>query len=263
MKKVLAVFTVLVLIALAFNLNIVNATDNETTASVNLSYQATKQNNQIIFSIHLGDFQGITENSPMKATATLDFDTNQVDTIKGEAYEGWNVTVSAATKTVEFTTDSATPNVEMGKIIFNLKTSSVTETTNGKVAIDKFTITNDNNLNETYPRSEMEYTLVPGTQNPGGETPGDNNPGENPSTDTNTVVPDQNIIINTDTNTTDGNDVQVNNVQTNNFVDNTIITDNKLPQTGMNIAITLGALAIFVLAIVGIVKYKTNNINKK
>ena len=146
----------------------------------------------------------------------------------------------------------------MGKIIFNLDTSSVTEATNGKVAIDKLIITDDNNLNETYPRTEFEYSLVPGTQNPGEE-----NPGDNPSDDTNTVVPEQNITIDTGTNTTDGNDVQVNNVQTNNFVDNTIITDNKLPQTGMNIAITLGALAIFVLAIVGIVKYKTININKK
>ena len=257
MKKVLAVFTLLVLIVLAFNLNIVNATDSG-TASVNLSYQESKQDNQIVFSIRLGDFQGVTENSPMRATATLDFDVNQVDTIKGEAYAGWNVIVSAENKTVEFTTDSATPNVEMGKIIFNLDTSSVTETTNGKVAIDKLIITDDNNLNETYPRTEFEYSLVPGTQNPGEE-----NPGDNPSDDTNTVVPEQNITIDTGTNTTDGNDVQVNNVQTNNFVDNTIITDNKLPQTGMNIAITLGALAIFVLAIVGIVKYKTININKK
>lgn len=262
MKKVLAIFTLLILLALLFNLNIVNATDN-VPASVNVSYQATKQGNSIIFSINLGDFLGVDENTPMTATAILDYDTNQVDSIKGDAYAGWDVEVNAATKTVQFSTNSATPNVEMGKITFNLDPTSVTETTSGKVAIDKFTITNNNNLNETYPRSEIDYSLVPGTQNPGTDNPGTENPGtENPgeNTNENTILPEQNITINTGT--TNENEIQTNNVQTNNFVDNTIITDNKLPQTGMNIAITLGTLAIFVIAIIGIVKYKTNDINK-
>ncbi len=267
MKKVLSIFILIVLIVLSFNLNIVNATDgNELPASVNVSYQATKQDNQIIFSIRMGDFANVPENSPMKATATLDFDTNHVDTVKGEAYEGWNVTVSAENKTVEFTTDSATPNIEIGKIIFNLDPSRVTETTNGKVAINSFTVTNDNNLNETYPRSEMDYSLVPGTQNPGENNPGTETPDEEePNENTNTMIPGEDITIDTEPNK--DNEVQIDDETDDenviNSFDETMVKDTRLPQTGANIVLTLITLALFILAIVGIVKYKTSEINKK
>ena len=243
MKKILTILTVIVLIALVFNFNIVGATDQTPEATVNLTATAAQSENQVIFTINLGDFVNVEEDSVMSAVVTLDFDQNQIESIKGTAYEGWNVTVSAETKTVLFETDTATPNVKMGEIIFNLDPSSVTEETTGTVALSEINISDGINLDETYERTEFTYTLEPGAQ-------------ENPDDNSNTII-DGNIIIDTDP---DGSGTVANEITpdgTNNVKDNTIITDNKLPQTGISIAITLGIVAIVILAIIGIVRYKS------
>lgn len=244
MKKILTILTAIVLIALVFNFNIVGATDQTPEATVNLTSTAAQSENQVIFTINLGNFVNVEEDSVMSAVVTLDFDQNQIESIKGTAYEGWKVTVSAETKTVLFETDAATPNVKMGEIIFNLDPSSVTEETTGTVALSEINISDGINLDETYERTEFTYTLEPeGAQ-------------ENPDDNSNTTI-DGNIIIDTDP---DGSGTVTNEITpegTNNVTDNTIITDNKLPQTGISIAITLGIVAIVILAIIGIVKYKS------
>ena len=239
MKKIIAVFTLLILLAVTFNFSVVKATDTN-EATVKLTYESKLQGNQVTISIYLGDFSGVEENSVMSASANLEFDNSQIDTIEGKAYEGWKVTVSAETKTALFETDTAKPNVKIGEVIFNLDPSSVTEPTTGKVAISSLNISDGKNLDETYPRVEQEYTLTPSSQEP--------------SEDTNTIEGD--LVVNTVQDET-GTTNTVSNEITNNAVDNTVVTDTKLPQTGLSIALIVGIVAIVLLAIIGIIKYKS------
>ena len=81
MKKILSIFTIILILALTINFNIVNATDAEpeTEPTVNLTYNVEQKDNQVIFTISLGEFEGIEENIVMSAIADLDFYDNQIE----------------------------------------------------------------------------------------------------------------------------------------------------------------------------------------
>ena len=242
MKKILSIFTLILILALTINFNIVNATDADPEAepSVNLTYNVEQKDNQVIFTISLGNFDGVEENGVMSAVADLDFYDNQIETIEGKAYDDWKVTVSAETKTVLFETDSAKPNSKLGEIIFNLNTSNITETTQGVVAINELNISDGLVLDEIYPRNEFTYILQPQIQEP---TEDDNT--NETTNDTTITEPEQNGSGTT----TNGS--------SNSGQDTTISPDAQLPQTGLGIVLIVAIITIAILAILGFIRYKT------
>lgn len=231
MKRIVAIFTLLILLVLALNINIVKATDTSTATTVNLTFESEVQDDQVIITIKLGDFSGVTEGETMAADVTIDFDENHIDTIQGESYDGWTVTVSAETKKVLFETDTAYANTTIGIITFNLDSSSITEETTGIVAVTELNISNGSNLDETYTGPEVTYTLTPST--------GSDN------TDDDTTA---NLVVNTVT------DDETNTL---NIVDNTLVTESKLPQTGISVAVAIAIVAVILLAVLGMIRYKS------
>lgn len=250
MKKLISIFTVIIMLALVFNCNTLMASDvtPEDKPTVNLTYDVKQEKNQVIFSISLGNFEGVEENCVMTAMANLDFYNNQIKTIEGKAYGNWKVTVSADTKTALFETDVAKPNTKIGEVIFNLDTSNITETTQGVVAINDLNISDGLVLDEVYSRNEFTYVIEPEVQEPDGNTneiaddETTNDPDENESTIT---EPDK-----SESGTTSGDTSA-------DGTDTTISPDEKLPQTGISIAIVASIILVTVLAIIGIIKYKT------
>lgn len=244
MKKVISIFTLILILTLTINFNIVNATDADPEAepSVNLTYNVEQKDNQVIFTISLGNFDGVEENGVMSAVADLDFYDNQIETIEGKAYDDWKVTVSAETKTVLFETDSAKPNSKLGEIIFNLNTSNITETTQGVVAINELNISDGLVLDEIYPRNEFTYILQPQIQEP---TDDDNTNTNETTNDTTITEPEQNGSGTTNNGSSDSNK------------DTTISPDAQLPQTGLGIILIVAIIIIAILAVLGFIRYKT------
>lgn len=250
MKKLISIFILIIMLALVFNCNTLIASDvaPEDKPTVNLTYDVKQEKNQVIFSISLGNFEGVEENCVMTAVANLDFYNNQIKTIEGKAYGNWKVNVSADTKTALFETDVAKPNTKIGEVIFNLDTSNITETIQGVVAINDLNISDGLVLDEVYSRNEFTYIIEPEVQEPDGNTneiaddETTNDPDENESTIT---EPDK-----SESGTTSGDTSA-------DGTDTTISPDEKLPQTGISIAIVASIILVTVLAIIGIIKYKT------
>ena len=252
MKKIISLFTLIIMLALTINFNIVNATDAEpeTEPTVNLTYNVEQKDNQVIFTISLGDFEGIEENCVMTAVADLDFYDNQIETIEGKAYDDWKVTVSAETKTVLFETDSAKPNSKLGEVIFNLNTSNITETTQGVVAINELNISDGIVLDEIYPRNEFTYVLQP-------QIPNDDNDNTNTIADDDVTDDEPGINDITISDPDKSESGTSSNGTPNTNKDSTKSPDKKLPQTGISIVLIVGIITITVLAIVGFIRYKT------
>lgn len=252
MKKVISIFTLILILALTINFNIVNATDADPEAepSVNLTYNVEQKDNQVIFTISLGNFDGVEENGVMSAVADLDFYDNQIETIEGKAYDDWKVTVSTETKTVLFETDSAKPNSKIGEIIFNLDTSNITETTQGVVAINELNISDGIVLDEIYSRNEFTYVLQP-------QIPNDDNDNTNTTTDNDVTDDEPGINDITISNPDQSGSGTSSNGTPNTNKDSTKSPDKKLPQTGISIVLIVGIITITVLAIVGFIRYKT------
>lgn len=252
MKKIISIITLILILALTINFNIVKATDIEPEGetTVNLTYDVTQNNNQVIFSISLGDFEGIEENIVMSAVADLDFYDNQIETIEGKAYDDWKVTVSAETKTVLFETDSAKPNSKLGEIIFNLNTSNITETTQGVVAINELNISDGIVLDEIYPRNEFTYVLQP-------QIPNDDNDNTNTIADDNVTDDEPGINDITISNPDQSGSGTSSDGTPNSNNDSTQSPDERLPQTGISVALIVGIITITVLAVLGFVRYKT------
>ena len=266
MKKIITPFVLLVIILFIFNFNIVQASDVEPeNPTVNLTYTTEQQENKVIYSILLGDFSQVPENSVMTAVVTLDFYNNQITSIDGNAYDGWKDRVSAETKTVMFETDSAKPNTKIGEIVFNLNTSNVTETTQGVVAINELNISDGEVLDETYPRNEFSYVLEPEIIPDDDESQDDAQP-ETPDDNT-----DNTNEIHIDTDGEETNDSTITEPDKNNSSstnddsqnqkepekDTTTSPDSKLPQTGIGIALGVSICIVVVVAVIGIIRYKT------
>ena len=252
MKKIISIITLILILALTINFNIVKATDAEpeTEPTVNLTYNVEQKDNQVIFTISLGNFEGIEENCVMTAVADLDFYDNQIRTIEGKAYDDWKVTVSAETKTVLFETDSAKPNSKLGEVIFNLNTSNITETTQGVVAINELNISDGIVLDEIYPRNEFTYVLQP-------QIPNDDNDNTNTIADDDVTDDEPGINDITISDPDKSESGTSSNGTPNTNKDSTKSPDKKLPQTGISIVLIVGIITITVLAIVGFIRYKT------
>lgn len=224
MKKVIAIFTLLILVALTFNIGVVNATDSS-AATVNVTFDSQVLTNQVIIIITLGSFSGVEENSVMTATATLEYDDTYVESVEVSTSNDWTATVSEDSKTILFETDAAFEDIEIGRITINLNTSAVEEATEATVSLTEFNISDGATLDETYTGPTVTYTV-------------------SPSDDTDDS--DDEIVVNTATDDEEEN-----------VVDNTLVTESKLPQTGISVAIAIAIIAVVLLAIMAIIRYKS------
>ena len=242
MRKFIASIVALMLILLSFSMvNTVKATDVDTSEyTADLQFTSDTTEDSVTLTISTGDFVGIEENSVLNIEGTLGYDSSQVTGYELVENAGWDITVSLDSNRLLIETDTATSNTEIGSITFNLDRSALEETVSGEITIEDLKVSNGF-FEESYTTLTLQYSLVPI------ET-------EEPSIDI-----DGNMVINTGSDTQDEEEESTGVTSSSNLYDskdNTVV-EGKLPQTGVNIAITFGIVAIVILAIVGIIRYKS------
>ena len=260
MKKVVAIILLLCLICLSYT---VYASETPTEeATVNMKFETATSDNKVTIKISTGNFEGVSEDSVMSASMTLDYNEADISQVSGKTSAGWKITIQENRVLLE--TDTASSNTTIAELTFDLR--DVTEEKSGTISITEFNISDGNNLDEIYETYSANYTIEPNqndNDNQNNNNDENNNEEENNVQNqitnetlnevTNETINDtntENIIINTNTlNKEAGSTV-------NNAKDNTVSPDSKLPQTGVNIFIIVLIVAIVAFAVVKIIKYK-------
>lgn len=249
MKKVVSIIILLFLVCLSYT---VNATEppTEENPTVNLTFETVTSENSVTVTISAGDFEGVEADSVMSASMTLNYDEANIESVEGNSYNNWRISITEETKTVLLETDNANPNTKIAEITFNFR-QDITEITTGTLSISDFNISDGILLDEIYPEYSVPYTIQPSEEDNNDPT---NNTTNNTTNETvNEVDEGDNIIVNAPENTETNNTIAV---ITNNTVDNTIVPDSKLPQTGINIAIMILIAVIVIMAVIKLIKYK-------
>ena len=245
MKKVVSIIILLFLVCLSYT---VNATEppTEENPTVNLTFETVTSENSVTVKITAGDFEGVEADSVMSASMTLNYDEANIESVEGNSYNNWRISITEETKTVLLETDNANPNTEIAEITFNFR-QDITEITTGTLSISDFNISDGILLDEVYPEYSVPYTIQPSEED-------NNDPTNNTTNETvNEVDEGDNIIVNAPENVETNNTIAV---LTNNTIDNTIVPDSKLPQTGINIAIMILIAVIVIMAVIKLIKYK-------
>lgn len=248
MKKVVSIIILLFLVCLSCT---VNATEppTEENPTVNLTFETVTSENSVTVKITAGNFEGVEADSVMSASMTLNYDEANIESVEGNSYNNWRISITEETKTVLLETDNANPNTEIAEITFNFR-QDITEATTGTLFISDFNVSDGILLDEIYPEYSVPYTIQPSEE--------DNNEPTNDTTNNTTnetvneVDEGNNIIVNAPENTETNNTIAV----IANNVDNTIVPDSKLPQTGINIAIMILIAVIVIMAVIRLIKYK-------
>ena len=249
MKKVVSIIILLFLVCLSYT---VNATEppTEENPTVNLTFETVTSENSVTVTISAGDFEGVEADSVMSASMTLNYDEANIESVEGNSYNNWRISITEETKTVLLETDNANPNTEIAEITFNFR-QDITEITTGTLSISDFNISDGILLDEVYPEYSVPYTIQPSEEDNNDTT---NDPTNNTTNETvNEVDEGDNIIVNAPENVETNNTIAV---ITNNTIDNTIVPDSKLPQTGINIAIMILIAVIVIMAVIKLIKYK-------
>lgn len=249
MKKVVSIIILLFLVCLSCTVNATEAPTEE-NPTVNLTFETVTSENSVTVKISAGDFEGVEADSVMSASMTLNYDEANIESVEGNSYNNWRISITEETKKVLLETDNANPNTEIAEITFNFR-KDITEVTTGTLSISDFNISDGILLDEVYPEYSVPYTIQPSEED-------NNEPTDEPTNNTtnevgNEVDEGDNIIVNAPENIETTNIPAVLN---NNTVDNTIVPDSKLPQTGINIAIMILVAVIVILAVIKLIKYK-------
>ena len=245
MKKIVSIILLLIIISLPFT---VLATDEPTTetpteeATANLSFAITSADSEkMVVQVNLGDFEAVPSPAVMSASFTLGYNVEQVQRIEGQTTEGWDITIAEESNRVMLESDSANPNTTISEITFYF--NEISETTTGSINISEINISDGDQYDE-YPQDiSLAYTIEPKTEEP------DSNP------NTNEIIPDQNIVINTGTDDEEQGTNETTGTPITN-PDSTMAPDKELPQTGISIAIIVAITIVLVLAVIGIIRYK-------
>ena len=241
MKKIVSILLFIILISLTFGIKATDNTqldeDNQITA--NVKFESVSTEDAVTIKINLGDFEGISQGIVMSASMSLDYDEMNIKEIEAQGLNDWKVTLSEETKRVLIETDNAMPNTQIAELTFyineNLEIARLS--TYNTISIQDFNISDGDFLDETYPEYRINYTtdLPESNEEQKNEEQG-NNQDVNEITDEVVDETEENMKI-TDT-------------------DKTMSPDEKLPQTGVNIAIIVIVCVITVLAIIGFIRYK-------
>lgn len=238
MKKIVSILVFIILISLTFGIKATDDTqlDENNQITANVKFESVSIENIVAIKINLGDFEGISQGIVMSASMTLNYDEINIKEIEAQGLSDWKVTLSEETKRVLIETDNAMPNTQIAELTFYLN-EDVEETTTGAISILEFNISDGDVLDETYPEYSINYTIeLPKSNEEQEDEKNDNNQDANEITNEVVNETEENISI-TDT-------------------DKTMSPDEKLPQTGVNIAIIVTVCVITVLAIIGFIRYK-------
>ena len=236
MKKIVSILIFIILVSLTFN---IKATENlqleeDNVVTANVKFESVSTENTVTIKIYVGDFAEISQEVVMSASMSLNYDENNIKKIEAKGLNNWKSTLSKETKRMLLETDSAMPNTQIAELTFylneNLERTIVTE--EGTISILDFNISDGDVLDENYPEYTVNYTLTSTKEDNEAES---NEEGNDPTNETKNESK-ENIVI-TDT-------------------DKTMSPDEKLPQTGINIAIIVIVIIITVLGIIGFIRYK-------
>ena len=250
MKKIVSIILFIILLIVSFNVKAVSESDS----TVNMSFTKSVNENNVEITMKLGEFEGVTENSIMTATMTMDYDKEIISKISGESSNNWKITIEETTNRILLETDTAKPNTEVAKITFFINPE--VENTTSAIAIKEINIASSTSeLDEYYNDQTINFTInekTPSTPSGDENKIPENTTNNTVNNTTNTPVDSINNATNK-TNTTTNNSTEN---KTNTTIpankDNTTAT-NKLPDTGIKnvliIAIVIVAICIVIFKI--------------
>ena len=246
MKKtvVLLLITILVLFTiLIVPVRATETTPTEENTSANLTFTPVVTEESLTIKISTGVFEGLEESIPLSASMTLVYDETNITRVESTQNTNWQIRITEETKRVLIESDSATSNTNIGQITFYFN-QEVTEKTTGNISIREINVSDGNLYDETYLEFTQTYTINP--------------PQEEPEENNQTTQNEQGTLpeINTNTGISQEEYKSPNQSGSTSNQDNTV-APNKIPQTGINMGIMIGIIAIVVIAVVCFIKYRS------
>lgn len=263
MKKIVSIFLVLIVISLTFS---VYATENPPTSEdvIDLNFERTAMDDEkVTVQISIGDFGNVSAPAVMSASFTYSYNSN-ISRIEGQGLNGWDITISGESNRVMLESDAANPNTTIAELTFYFS-QDITESTNGSIEITELNLSDGNVYDHQYTDSFIYYTIegqsseAPTSDEP--ETPTTTGEEQNQNSGEE-VIPEQNIVINTNGDSNNSQSAEEVNSTTatgesqNRNSDDTVSPDAKLPQTGLGIAVIVAIVVLAILGIVGLIRFK-------
>lgn len=251
MKKIISIIAIIFLISLCFNINTVNASDEVIFYMANLEYSSERVDNKIIMTVSLGEFTETEAPTPVSEVDTLQTSPSYTGFAMGEltyvdshftdvdikGLNGWYAYIDQDGKTFTMmTSEPIEENTDIVEITFTLNTD-VEEKVEGNILLNVQMegLYEGAEVSGVYVFDQKEanepYVLEPDTAEPEPEA--------------NTVEP-ENVVE---------NDNRLEEPK-----DNTVVPDKELPQTGVDIAITVAIIGLIAVSIIGFIKYRKTNI---
>ena len=249
MKKIISIIAIIFLISLCFNINTVNAEAIQPIYYVaNLEYSSERVDNKIIMTVSLGEFTETEAPTPVSEVDTLQASPSYTGYAMGEltyvdshftdvdikGLNGWYAYIDQDGKTFTMmTSEPIEENTDIVEITFTLNTD-VEEKVEGNILLNvqMSGLYEGAEVSGVYVFDEKEanepYVLEPAT--------------EEPEPEVNTIQPENTVE------------------ESQNRVDNTVVPDKELPQTGVDIAITIAIIGLIAVSIIGFIKYRKSNI---
>lgn len=247
MRKI-KVYIILVIVIVTF-MSIASTksyAEGKANAEVNITANTQKiedKQSTIELMISLGELENLSSTNGkmiLGYQATLNYDSNMVESATIEGLNGWNVIYEASTKKIVGDTGDAKANTNTAKIVLKLK-ENIPDGTSGKISIKNLLLTDGTNDFSFNKDITIEKKSADTTNN---ET--------NNTTNSETNNTDMSNTQKTNNSTTSGNNTTKANLTTNTKA----IT--KLPTAGLNNAIILAIVIATISAI--IFKFKSRKI---
>lgn len=238
----------IIIVTIIFFINIISIksyASEKANAVINITSNTQKiENNQstIEVMISLGALENLNSTNGklvLGYEATLDYDSNIIESATIEGLNGWSAIYEASTKKIVGDTTDAKANTNTAKIVLKLK-ENIPDGTSGKISIKKLLLTDGTNDFSFNKDITIEKKIIETTDNQTNSQSNTTNTANTANTQT------------ANTNTTSGN----NTTKVNSATNTTAIT--KLPAAGLNNVIILAIGIVIVAAI--IFKFKSRKI---
>ena len=249
MKKKIVFIAILLLLILSLCINKVQAIITVTPAEFNISNRVeNNEDGTISIIISVGDivdedFEYLIENGEITsgredAEVLLKYTEEHFSNIEVVGLNGWTAEFYEEEKAIElYTEEPVMPNTDMVEIIFTPieeaenkiegvinANASITASYDGVIDGEEGAIALSDQTS-----TSANYTINATVE-------------EEPEAEVNTIEPENTIE------------------EPQNRVDNTVVPDKELPQTGVDIAITVAIFALITVSIIGLIKYRKTNI---
>lgn len=235
MKKFISFLLFFILVFLT--LNVYAAEDSSEKPTVNIKYDASSVYTWFSGGLILGDFVGIEENSYLRVTLTLDYDSSLMSRVDIQPMGDWTLVSSADSKNVVLETNNAMPNTQIVNINFWLKPGEDPREETQYAYLKDITVSNNSNLNETYEGFSIPFVYDGVLEVPHLGQDDEENKTSNEQVDSNEIANTNNIVTNNVTQNGQNNSLKSN--------DSTTATT-RLPNTGIT---RILIISIFILII--------------